>query len=128
MQKKGFRGNKQRYICIKCKKNWTEGVDGLTENPKLPLVNKRAEVEKAKNGQLSVQIKYKGMVRTIFPYACNETYCVGYCNYRNELRTFRIDKMQDIKISGKFEFQEALKRQADSNINNVKSYSSYGRY
>jgi transposase-like protein len=128
MQKKGFHGSKQRYICMNCKKNWTEGEDDHKENLKSPLADKKEEIEKAKKNQLSIQMKYKGLTRTIFPYAYNETYCVGYCNYRNELRTFRIDKMQNIKIGDKFEFQETLKKQAESNINNVQSYSSYRRY
>jgi len=127
MQKKGFRGDKQRYICINCKKNWTDRGNENNSNNKLSLEEKITYVTKAKNEQLSLKIKYKGVNRTIFPYSSDRKYCVAYCNYRNELRTFRIDKMQDIEIGTKFELQGVFKREADSKIRNIEPYH-YKRY
>ena len=121
-QKKGFRGAKQRYVCMKCNQNWT---DGAKPREKMALEEKIDMVKKAKDKYLSINITYKGVNRTVDPYAANQTYCTGYCNYRKALRTFKIDRMTNISLGNEFAFDGSMSALAEGQINNIKTYRNY---
>lgn len=70
-------------------------------------------------------INYKGFSRTIHPYNVNNTYCVAYCTYRNDLRTFRLDRMKNIKLGEKFSVNSAYINKSDSQIEDAKNFRRY---
>lgn len=70
-------------------------------------------------------ISYKGFSRTIHPYTVNNTYCVAYCTYRNDLRTFRLDRMKNIKLGEKFSVNSAYINKSDSQIHNAKNFRKF---
>jgi len=128
IEKKGFRHSKQRFICKSCHKNWT---DGITIDTKSPLVQSKERtqkqttssiISKAYENHLEISMHYKGFPRTIYPYCVNNTYCVGFCTARNDLRTFRIDRMKSVSIGDEFQFDSSLASRAENQINNVRTY------
>lgn len=70
-------------------------------------------------------ISYKGFSRTIHPYNVNSTYCVAYCTYRNDLRTFRLDRMKNIKLGEKFSVDSTYINKSHSQIENAKNFRKY---
>lgn len=80
------------------------------------------DVKAAARDHLALSMRYKGIERTIYPYAANNTYCVAYCTYRKELRTFRIDRMQNIQVGTQFEFDRSLQKSAESRVGTAYNY------
>lgn len=72
-----------------------------------------------------VTMTYKGFSRTIYPYNVNDTYCVAYCTYRNDLRTFRLDRMRNIKLGEEFNVNNSYINKSDLQIENAKNFRKY---
>jgi predicted DNA-binding transcriptional regulator YafY len=75
------------------------------------------------NHHKSVKILYKGKWRTIDPYALNDTYVVAYCHLSNDIRTFRIDRIENIVLSGSFSFDKYLQTTAQSGLRQAPNYN-----
>jgi transposase-like protein len=128
IEKKGFRHSKQRFICKSCHKNWTDGIvietkkDSSKPREHIQKQTINSQISEAYKNHLAISMHYKGFPRTIHPYCVNDTYCVGFCTSRNDLRTFRIDRMRSVTIGNEFQFDSSLSRRAENQINNVQSY------
>lgn len=83
---------------------------------------KKTQIIKACKNHLSLIMTYKGIHRIVYPYACNDIYCVAYCTYRNELRTFRIDRMKSLQNGNSFNFKNSLYHEAQEKVNNVRRF------
>ena len=81
----------------------------------------------AVNEHREATISYKGFSRTIHPYTVSSTYCVAYCTYRNDLRTFRLDRMKNIKLGEMFSVNSDYINKSDSQIENAKKFRNYYR-
>lgn len=79
-------------------------------------------VKTAVRDHLALNMRYKGIEREVYPYAANNTYCVAYCTYRKELRTFRIDRMQNMTVGTQFEFDRSLQKSAESRVGAAYTY------
>jgi predicted DNA-binding transcriptional regulator YafY len=80
----------------------------------------------ALNLHKSIKIKYKGSWRTIDTYSMNGIYLVAYCHLANDIRTFRIDRIQDIEeLSDNFGFDRSLYNEAQSRIVDAPNYRRY---
>lgn len=79
-------------------------------------------VQKALNERLTLNMRYKGLVRDVYPYAADDTYCIAYCTFRKELRTFRIDRMVNVKIGAPFSFDASLQRSAQGRVGAAHAY------
>lgn len=79
----------------------------------------------AYKNHLAINMVYKGITRKIYPYSVNGTYCVGFCTLRNDLRTFRLDKMKILNLGEEFKINKDFINRASSNIDNIKNYRSY---
>ncbi len=88
--------------------------------------NKNKLIKRAYLNQLAINMKYKGFFRTIHPYVVNEKYCVGFCTTKNDLRTFRIDRMQTVSVKEKFQLDSNLLQRATEQIDNVQYF--YRKY
>ncbi len=73
-------------------------------------------------------ITYKGFTRDIYPYASDNKYCIAYCTLRHELRTFRIDRMQNVHASGIFNPDNQLIQEAQSKIAEAPTFRNYRAY
>jgi predicted XRE-type DNA-binding protein len=82
-------------------------------------------IAKAVNEHREVTISYKGFSRTIHPYTVNSTYCVAYCTYRSDLRTFRLDRMKNIKLGEEFSVNSAYINKSDSQIENANNFRKF---
>lgn len=80
------------------------------------------DLEAAFNSHQSVKIRYKGSWRTIDPYALNKTYCVAYCHIARDIRTFRVDRIQDVKVADSFVFDKSLYNTAQGRLVEAPSY------
>lgn len=87
-----------------------------------------AILRKAFDGHRSVKIRYKGMWRTIDPYSLSDTYVVSYCHHARDIRTFRLDRIQDAEIAEPFGFDISLETSAKSKLKAAPNYRGYGRY
>lgn len=76
----------------------------------------------------TLTITYKGFTRDIYPYASDNKYCIAYCTLRHELRTFRIDRMQNVHASGIFNFDSRLMEEAQSKISEAPTFRNYRTY
>ncbi len=85
----------------------------------------REIIEIAVKEHREATISYKGFSRTIHPYNVNSTYCVAYCTYRNDLRTFRLDRMENVKLGEIFSVNSAFINMSDSQIENAKNFRRY---
>ncbi|MFC1495812.1 AAA domain-containing protein [Candidatus Margulisiibacteriota bacterium] len=108
------------------KKSWdnnnTESIDEIMQRI-TKTESKTSIINKAYDNHHSIAMTYKGIKRTIHPYACNNIYCIAYCNYRKGLRTFRIDRMRNVKIGPEFLVDHALQNEAQSKIKNIRRIS-----
>lgn len=127
VKNKGIRKNKQRYMCKSCFKNWTEGVElypskpvVITKTERKEKETKREAIQKALSNYNAISMQYKGFKRTIYPYALNEIYCVAFCTYANDLRTFRIDKMSLVTSGSNFQYNKSIYNNAQKKIKNIK--------
>ena len=106
-------------------------VTKLSKTPSIPKTVSLGEtfelLGRAMKGHLSMNIRYKGLGRDINAYASNGTYCIAYCSLRQELRTFRIDKMSHIRLGEPFSFNESLRIQAEEKIKTAHLYSHFRR-
>jgi hypothetical protein len=80
------------------------------------------DLEMAFNSHRSVKIRYKGLWRTIDPYTLNKVYCVAYCHIARDIRTFRVDRIQDVKLSDPFIFDKSLHSTAQGRLIEAPSY------
>ena len=133
---KGIRNNKRRYVCNDCGRNWTQELDGSaaqrTPKKKPPqetcptklrkTVQKTVKIQTLVDNCLSIEMYYKGKRRTVYPYAFDGKYCVAFCTYRNELRTFRIDRMRLIKVGNPFSFNNNLVERAKNQLSSARNY------
>ncbi|MDA2922271.1 WYL domain-containing protein [Patescibacteria group bacterium AH-259-L07] len=86
------------------------------------------DLEQAFNDHQTVRIRYKGLWRAIDPYALNDTYCVAYCHLARDIRTFRIDRIQETELSGNFNFDKSLQKTAQIKLIEAPNYRGYRRY
>lgn len=80
------------------------------------------------NERRSVKIRYKGLWRIIDPYALNKTYIVSYCHSAQDMRTFRIDRIQEVELAEAFNFNESLQTAAQNSLIDAPSYRGYRSY
>lgn len=109
-------------FCRECK---AMPISYSTPTSSTSRITQRKEdtIEKVKiaiKDNLVIKMKYKGMKREIHPYSADNTYCTAYCTYRKDLRTFRIDRMQDVDLGEQFSFENSLKNRAESKV--IRSY------
>jgi len=84
-------------------------------------------VEAFKNHR-SIKIRYKGSWRMIDPYSLNNTYVVAYCHLARDIRTFRVDRIQDVELLESFNFNKFLQTTAESKLVEAPKYKGYQRY
>ena len=82
-------------------------------------------IKKALENRLVISMEYKGFPRVIFPYCADNTYCVGYCTLKSDLRTFRIDRMKNVTLGQEFEFDYGLSSRSLNQINNVGNFRKH---
>lgn len=80
------------------------------------------DLEMGFNSHRSVKIRYKDLWRTIDPYTLNKTYCVAYCQIARDIRTFRLDRIQDAKVLAPFVFDKSLYNTAQERLIEAPSY------
>lgn len=85
----------------------------------------RKELEQAFNNHQSIRMRYKGSWRTTDPYALNETYYVAYCHLARDIRTFRVDRIQNVELSENFNFDKTLQKTAQVRLGEAPSYRGY---
>jgi len=85
-------------------------------------------LKEALNSSRSVRIRYKGSWRTIDPYSLNKTYVVAYCHFAQDIRTFRIDRIQGVELADHFSADKSLHTTAQSRLIEAPSYKGDGRY
>lgn len=73
----------------------------------------------------AVTIRYKGLERTIHPYALDETYCAAYCTYKEDMRNFRLDRMTIIEVDDVFVINDNYAKLANQNIEKLRNYRHY---
>jgi len=95
------------------------GKDGKKRSDVVELINS------ALKNHLSVNLRYNGLQRAIHPYAMDGRYCVAYCTLRNDLRTFRIDRIQGAELSEDFNFDKSLQKIAQTRLIEAPSYRGY---
>lgn len=83
------------------------------------------DLGQALNNHQSAKIRYKGTWRTIDPYALNKTYCVAYCHLKQDIRTFRIDRIQSVQLSANFNYDKSLQDIAQQKLREAPNYRSY---
>lgn len=120
-------------FCAECKRTRnTSSRTGKSEPLLIDKTHSRRNAEtvaSAINNHLIINMRYKGVVRDIYPYAADGTYCVAYCTFRKSLRTFRIDRMQNLRVGDKFQFDGALQKSAQGKVGEAHTYHrSYSRY
>jgi len=77
---------------------------------------------------VSVRIRYKSSWRTIDPYSLSETYVVAYCHSARDLRTFRVDRIQDIELLDiTFKSDKNLQSLVEGKLDSASSYRGYRR-
>lgn len=121
-------------------RNQYQGAKQIYETALKQTVTPRASVSTARAVELinvaienhhTLTITYKGFKRDIYPYKTDGKYCIAYCTLRKELRTFRIDRMEDVRVTGIFNPDENLVADAESKIGTAstfRNYRSYKRY
>lgn len=77
------------------------------------------------NNHRSVKIRYKGSWRTIDPYSLNSTYVVAYCHFAQDIRTFRIDRIQGMELLDSFQVDNTLGAAAKNKIIDAPHYKGY---
>ena len=82
-------------------------------------------ISTALKNNLGISLRYNGIKRTIYPYAADSRYCVAYCTLRKDLRTFRIDRMQGVELSEKFDFDKSLQKTAQNKLTEARDYKGY---
>jgi len=97
------------------------------KEPRIPKSDYGTILGEAFNSHRSVKIRYKGSWRTIDPYSLNDTYVVAYCHSARDIRTFRVDRIQDAKLSEDFIIDKSLQTTAQSRLVEAPSYSGYRR-
>jgi len=90
--------------------------------------NKDKNLEQAFNNHQTIRIRYKGSWRAIDPYALNNTYCVAYCHLARDIRTFRIDRIQETELSENFNFDKSLQKTAQTRLIEAPNYRGYRGY
>lgn len=90
-------------------------------------VDYNAILKEAFTNRRSVKIRYKGSWRTIDPYSLNNTYVVAYCHLARDIRTFRVDRIQEADLSDSFSFNSTLQETAQSRLVEAPSYRGYKR-
>jgi len=113
-----------KYFCRNCNETW----DITEKRLKLKKTQKKLRKEilkKTTNEHISIEMTYKGIQRIVHPYIYNDTYFVAFCTYRDELRTFRIDRMKSVKLGDKFEYRRSLYKIAIEQIRNIGSFYRY---
>jgi predicted DNA-binding transcriptional regulator YafY len=84
---------------------------------------KNSALRVALNHHKSLKIFYKRGWRTIDPYALNDTYVVAYCHLRNDLRTFRVDRIEEAVLLKEFSFDKHLQTTAQSGLKQAQNYN-----
>jgi hypothetical protein len=117
--------NNLKDVCISNSEfNWYLKDD--LDNKKLSKKqNIYSLLEKATKEHIAVHINYKGYGRVIHPYSVNSTYCVGFCTYRNGLRTFRIDRIREATLKDSFQAENQYSNQASKKVDEAKHYRRY---
>lgn len=88
-----------------------------------PIEQTNQLLKEALKEHLLVKIRYKGAWRTINPYSVDSTYVVSYCNLARDIRTFRIDKIQNAVLSDPFVFDKSIYARATTKLREAPSYS-----
>ena len=83
------------------------------------------DLEQAFKEHRTVKIRYKGSWRSIDPYSLNNTYCVAYCHFARDIRTFRIDKIQGAELSDSFKFNDSLYDTAQLKLEEAPNFGRY---
>lgn len=99
----------------------------LKKQPAIQKENNVAILTEAFNNHRSVRIQYKGAWRTIDPYSLNNMYVVAYCHMACDIRTFRVDRIQEIELLGEFSFDESLQEKAHPRLTEAPTYRGYRR-
>lgn len=117
--------NNLKNVCISDSKfNWYL-KDDLNNKKGSKRQNIHFLLEKATKEHIAVYINYKGYWRVIHPYSVNSTYCVGFCTYRNDLRTFRIDRIREAILKDSFQPKSRYSNQASKKVDEAKYYRKY---
>lgn len=87
-----------------------------------------AVLTEAFNKHRSIKIRYKGSWRTIDPYSLNKTYVVAYCHFARDMRTFRVDRIQGVKLAEVFNFDKSLQTVAQNKLVEAPSHNYRLRY
>jgi len=101
---------------------WYLKKDCVDKKSKKLAVSKIELLKKAVGENISIQMIYKGFNRIILPYSVNNKYCVGFCTLRNDLRTFRIDRMREISMGDNFEPNRGFFQKAEKQVDEAQYY------
>lgn len=113
VQLEGFTLAYKKYIAETLKKKETVSTNKIDYSEML---------FEALNSSRSVKIRYKGSWRIIDPYSVNHSYVVAYCHLARDLRTFRLDRIQDAVISEEFVIDKALYSKAVPRLSQAPFY------
>lgn len=92
------------------------------------LERKAELITEALNKGQTLTITYKGFERDIYPYASDGKYCIAYCTINQELRTFRIDRMEKVRATGIFTQNQSLLAEARSRLMHAPKYQYHRTY
>lgn len=118
-------------------RNQYQGAKQIYEAALKHTVTPRASVSKTRAVELinaaienhhTLTITYKGFKRDIYPYKTDGKYCIAYCTLRKELRTFRIDRMEDVRATGIFSPDQEMYDEAADKIADAPSFRNYRAY
>lgn len=121
----------QLAIHIKSMEKYEAALKANDTRKLMPFIEKTARnitLRDAFNSHRSVEILYKGTSRTVDPYSLNETYLVAFCHSANDIRTFRVDRIQGVKLSDEFSFDKPLQAVAQSKLADAPTFKRYGGY
>lgn len=92
------------------------------------LERKAELITEALNKGQTLTITYKGFDRDIYPYAIDGKYCIAYCTINQELRTFRIDRMEKVRATGIFTQSPPLLAEARDRLMYAPKYQPRRKY
>ncbi len=96
--------------------------------PKLRKTGYSTTLKEGLDDHKSVKIRYKNSWRIIDPYSLNDTYVVAYCHTALDMRTFRLDRIQDIELGKDFSVDKSFQSTAHSRLSEAPSYKGYKNF
>ena len=110
---------------IEARKKYNAALVAKPEPVVTNAINYEPILKEAFNNHKSVKIRYKGSWRTIDPYSLNATYLVAYCHLARDIRTFRLDRIQEAELSDSFSFNNSFQETAKSRLVEAPTYRGY---